>query len=59
MILLGFFVFFMIIALTIVFGGISHLGDKRVAREGRPTKDQRLPGQREALLAQEQDARAW
>lgn len=40
--LIGFVLFFLIIALTIVFGGISRLGDKRVAREGRPTEDQRV-----------------
>lgn len=42
-ILFGLLVFFVVIALTIVFGGVSRLGDKRVAREGRPTADQRPP----------------
>ncbi|QRN96186.1 hypothetical protein JRI60_45410 [Archangium violaceum] len=40
--------FFLVIALTIVLGGISRLSDKRVKEEGRATQYQRLPGQREA-----------
>jgi hypothetical protein len=41
-------VFFLIIALTLILGGVSRVADKRVAREGRATSHQRLPGQREA-----------
>jgi hypothetical protein len=39
----GFLVFFLAIALTIILGGISRIGDKRVATEGRATSDQRPP----------------
>lgn len=46
--LVGFILFFIIIALTLIMGGISRLGDKRVMREGRATTAQRLPGQRDA-----------
>jgi hypothetical protein len=50
---LGFFlfavlVFFVAITLTIILGGISRAGDKRVETEGRPTEGQRLPTDREA-----------
>jgi hypothetical protein len=50
---LGFFifallVFFVAIALTVVLGGVSRMGDKRVAREGRPTEGQRPSTDREA-----------
>ncbi|HEX5746676.1 MAG TPA: hypothetical protein VFZ09_10545 [Archangium sp.] len=50
---LGFFifamlVFFVAIALTLILGGISRVGDKRVEREGRPTEGQRPPSDREA-----------
>lgn len=47
-ILVGFAVFFLIIALTIILGSISRKGDRRVALEGRATPDQRLPTEREA-----------
>ncbi|WP_257462283.1 hypothetical protein [Archangium lipolyticum] len=40
--------FFLVIALTIILGGISRISDKRVAREGRATPYQRMPGQTEA-----------
>jgi len=46
--LIGFVVFFLVIALTIILGGISRMGDRRVALEGRPTEGQRLPTVREA-----------
>ena len=39
--LIAFGLMFLVVALTIVFGGISKLGDKRVEREGRPTADMR------------------
>ncbi|HEX8438105.1 hypothetical protein [Archangium sp.] len=42
-ILVGICLFFFVIALTIIFGGISRVGDKRVALEGRATAEQRLP----------------
>lgn len=50
---LGFFlfavlVFFAVIVLTVVLGGVSRAGDKRVEREGRPTEGQRRPSDREA-----------
>jgi hypothetical protein len=50
---LGFFifallVFFVAIALTVVLGGISRMGDKRVETEGRATEGQRPPSDREA-----------
>lgn len=41
----AFLVFFLAIALTIVLGGISRVGDKRVEREGRVTPDQRPPAE--------------
>ncbi|AKJ00130.1 hypothetical protein ATI61_104460 [Archangium gephyra] len=46
--LIGFVVFFLVIALTIILGGISRMGDRRVTLEGRPTEGQRLPTDREA-----------
>lgn len=46
--LIGFVVFFLVIALTIVLGGISRVGDKRVEEEGRATEAQRPPVDREA-----------
>ena len=49
-ILLALVVFFVIIALTIIFGGVSRMADKRVAREGRPTPDQRLMPERESTV---------
>jgi hypothetical protein len=42
-VLVGICIFFLVIALTIIFGGISRIGDKRVATEGRATSEQRLP----------------
>lgn len=45
--LIGIPLFFLIILLTLVLGGISRVGDKRVMREGRVTPEQRLPGQTE------------
>ena len=44
----AFLIFFVALALTIILGGISRMGDKRVEREGRPTEGQRLPTDREA-----------
>jgi hypothetical protein len=41
-------VFFVAIVLTIVLGGVSRMGDKRVDREGRATEGQRLPSDRDA-----------
>jgi len=41
--LIGFGLFFLAIVLTLIFGGISKLGDRRLAAEGRVTPDQRLP----------------
>ena len=46
--LVGFVVFFLVIALTLIMGGISRLGDKRVMREGRPTEGQRMTPRRSA-----------
>ncbi|MFE8605243.1 hypothetical protein KYC5002_44315 [Archangium violaceum] len=46
--LVGFIVFFLVIVLTLVLGGISRIGDKRVEREGRATEGQRPPSDREA-----------
>ena len=46
--LVGFVVFFLAIALTVILGGISRIGDRRVEVEGRPTEGQRLPTDREA-----------
>ncbi|MCY1073989.1 hypothetical protein [Archangium lansingense] len=46
--LIGFVVFFLVIALTIILGGISRFGDRRVEMEGRATEGQRLPTDREA-----------
>ena len=46
--LIGFVVFVLVIVLTLVLGGISRIGDKRVEREGRATEGQRLPTDREA-----------
>ena len=40
--LVGFVLFFLVIALTLVMGGISRIGDKRVKLEGRPTTGQRM-----------------
>jgi hypothetical protein len=50
---LGFFlfailVFFAAIVLTLVLGGISRAGDKRVETEGRATEGQRPTSDREA-----------
>ncbi len=50
---LGFFifallVFFAAIALTIILGGVSRMGDKRVDAEGRVSEGQRPPTDREA-----------
>lgn len=50
---LGFFlfavlVFFAAIVLTVVLGGVSRAGDKRVETEGRPTEGQRRSPDREA-----------
>lgn len=50
---LGFFVFallvfFLTITLTIILGGVSRVGDKRVDTEGRVTEKQRPPTDREA-----------
>jgi hypothetical protein len=45
--IIGFLVFFLIIALTLVLGGVSRKGDKRVVREGRVTPEQRLPTDKE------------
>lgn len=50
---LGFFVFaflifFAVIVLTLVLGGVSRASDKRVEKEGRATEGQRLPTDREA-----------
>lgn len=47
-ILVGIAVFFMIIALTIILGGIGRGRDKLVDTEGRASRDQRLPTEREA-----------
>ncbi|ATB30791.1 hypothetical protein [Melittangium boletus] len=41
--LIAFVLFFLTIVLTLVLGGISKMGDRRVQREGRVTKDQRPP----------------
>ncbi len=49
--LVGFFLFFLVIALTLIMGGVSRLGDKRVQLEGRPTKTQRLFTRRNAPVA--------
>ena len=46
--LVGFILFFLVITLTLVMGGVSRMGDKRVKREGRATTAQRLPTQRDA-----------
>ena len=46
--LVGFVVFFLVIALTVILGGISRMGDKRVEVEGRATEGQRPPTDREA-----------
>ena len=46
--LIGFVVFFLAIALTVILGGISKIGDRRVEMEGRPTEGQRLSPDREA-----------
>ena len=46
--LIGFIVFFVVIALTLILGGISKRGDKRVEVEGRATEGQRPPTEREA-----------
>jgi hypothetical protein len=42
-VLVGVTVFFLIIALTLVFGAVSKVGDRRTLLEGRPTKNQRPP----------------
>jgi hypothetical protein len=42
------FVFFLVIALTLVLGGISRGSDKRVETEGRATDAQRPPTDLEA-----------
>jgi hypothetical protein len=39
----SFSVFFLAIVLTIVLGGISRRGDKRLGREARLSAEQRLP----------------
>jgi hypothetical protein len=49
-ILIGIFLFFLVILLTVVLGGISRMGDRRVVLEGRATSDQRLPGSTERPL---------
>jgi hypothetical protein len=36
-------VFFVAIALTLILGAVSRTADKRVEREGRPSRDQRPP----------------
>jgi hypothetical protein len=41
--IIGFVVFFLIIALTLILGGVSRAEDRRVEREGRATKAQRRP----------------
>jgi hypothetical protein len=46
--LIGFVVFFLAVALTVILGGISRFGDRRVETEGRATDGQRLPTDREA-----------
>jgi hypothetical protein len=44
-IFIGFFaLFFLAIVLTLVLGGISRMGDKRLALEERARDEQRLPG---------------
>lgn len=48
--LIGFGLFFLTILLTIIFGGVSKMGDRRVALEGRPSRDQRLPTQQGASM---------
>ncbi len=40
---IGFAAFFLIIALTLILGGVSRVEDRRVEREGRATKAQRPP----------------
>jgi hypothetical protein len=47
-ILVGIVLFFMVIALTVILGSISKMGDKRVDVEGRATEGQRPPTDREA-----------
>ena len=44
-VLVGVTVFFVIIALTLVFGAVSKVEDRRARLEGRPTKNQRPPMQ--------------
>jgi hypothetical protein len=46
--LIVFAVFFMVIALTIILGGIGRGRDRLVDEEGRASRDQRLPTDREA-----------
>ena len=43
----GFLVFFLSIALTIILGGVSRMGDKRVEMEGRVSPGQRPPSDRD------------
>ena len=47
-ILVGIVLFFMVIALTIILGSIGRRGDRLVDAEGRASRDQRLPTDREA-----------
>lgn len=49
--LIGIPLFFLIILLTIVLGGVSRRGDKRVGLEGRVSTEQRLPTDNEDPLA--------
>ncbi|HYO57027.1 hypothetical protein [Archangium sp.] len=43
----AFLVFFLFIALTIILGGVSRMGDKRVETEGRVSPGQRPPSDRD------------
>jgi hypothetical protein len=45
---LAFLVFFLALALTLILGGVSRMGDKRVDTEGRVSPGQRPPTDREA-----------
>jgi hypothetical protein len=45
--LIGFIAFFLVIALTLILGAISRVGDRRVAEEGRVSPDQRPSTDRE------------
>jgi hypothetical protein len=48
--LIGFGLFFLAILFTVIFGGVSKMGDRRVALEGRPSRDQRLPTEQGASM---------